>query len=78
MSGYWIMGSGSYIKLAQVMRFRALPEQHTVLRVEYDILLAVGGAHCSKFNQNKLGRTSENEHRAEFEEVCACVGVHFV
>jgi len=51
------------------MRFRTLPEQHIVLRVEYDILLAVRDAHCSKFNQNKLGRTSENEHMAEFEEV---------
>jgi len=60
------------------MRFRALPEQDTVLRVEYDILLAVGDAHCSEFNQHKLGRTSENEHMAEFEEVGACVGVHFV
>ena len=69
---------GPYIQLAQVVRFRALPEQDTVLRVEYDILLAVGDAHCSEFNQHKLGRTSENEHMAEFEEVGACVGVHFV
>ena len=75
-TGQW--GVGPYIQLAQVMRFRALPEQDTVLRVEYDILLAVGDAHCSEFNQHKRGRTSENEHMAEFEEVGACVGVHFV
>jgi len=75
-TGQW--GVGPYIQLAQVVRFRALPEQDTVLRVEYDILLAVGDAHCSEFNQHKLGRTSENEHMAEFEEVGACVGVHFV
>ena len=75
-TGQW--GVGPYIQLAQVMRFRALPEQHTVLRVEYDILLAVGDAHCSEFNQNKPGRTSENEHMEEFEEVGDCVGVHFV
>ena len=75
-TGQW--GVGPYIQLAQVMSFRALPEQDTVLRVEYDILLAVGDAHCSQFNQHKLGRTSENEHMTEFEEVGACVGIHFV
>jgi len=75
-TGQW--GVGSYIQLSQVMRFKDLPEQHTVLRVEYDILLAVGGAHCSEFNQNKLGRMSENEHMAEFEEDGACVCIHFV
>jgi len=71
-------GLGFYIQLAQVIRGRALPEQHAVLCVEHVLPLAVSAGHCSQLDQNPSRRTSENVHVAKFEQIDARIGVHVV